>query len=365
MKFFMIAGEKSGDLHAGSLAFAINKRSPKAEIQGWGGEEMARSGVKILQDYKGLAFMGLDFLSSIGKIRKLFRTCKEQILDFKPDAIILVDYSGFNLRIARWAKRKGFKVHYYIAPKTWAWNSFRNRSIKKNVDQLLAILPFEEEYFSQRNIPVSYVGNPLVERIERFQPSEEFRKSLPQEFDRVVALLPGSRPKEVERIAEKMKVVARKFEDTLFVIAGVADLDSSFYASFGCIRNCEVVIDKTYDVLAMADAAIVASGTATLETALFNVPQIVVYQTSGITYWLAKKLINVKYISLVNLIMDEEVVSELVQDDFNTTNVYSGLHNLLEDTKIRENQLESYRELKRKLGSKKASEEAAKIILTN
>ncbi|KPM46923.1 lipid-A-disaccharide synthase [Jiulongibacter sediminis] len=363
MKYFLIAGEKSGDLHAGNLSVAIKKKKPQVQLMGWGGAEMEQAGVEIRQNYKDLAFMGLDFLSSIGKLRKLFKACKEQILEFQPVALILVDYSGFNLRIARWAKKKGIPVFYYIAPKTWAWNSLRNKSIRKNVNWLLAILPFEEDYFSSKGIKTSYVGNPLVERINDFKPDQSFKDSLPQEFSHVVALLPGSRAKEVQRMADQMKVLAKKFDDVLFVIAGVSDLEKSQYGYFGCLRNCEVVYDKTYDLLAIADAAVVTSGTATLETALFDVPQVVVYKTSGLTYFLAKNLIRVKFISLVNLIMDKEVVNELIQEEFTTTNLYTALHGLIEDTKIKEKQLVSYQKLKVILGDKKASNEAAKIIL--
>lgn len=363
MKYFLIAGEKSGDLHAGNLAAAIKKSKPEALLKGWGGAEMESAGVEILQNYKELAFMGLDFLSSFGKLRKLYKQCKEQILKFQPVALVLVDYSGFNLRIAKWAKKRGITTFYYIAPKTWAWNSLRNRSIRQNVTHLLAILPFEEEYFRSKGINVSYVGNPLVERIKAFRPDQKFKESLPQEFSHIVALLPGSRVNEVQRMADQMKVLAKKFDNVLFVIAGVSDLDKSNYGYFGCIRNCEVVYDKTYDLLEISDAAVVTSGTATLETALFNVPQVVVYKTSELTYFLAKHLVQVKYISLVNLIMDKEVVSELIQEDFTTPNLYAALHGLIEDTNIKEKQLVSYQKLQAILGEKNASEEAAKIIL--
>ena len=365
MKYFILAGEKSGDLHAGSLAGAIFREEPLAELKGWGGGEMQRAGVEILQHYKDLAFMGLDFLGSLNKVRQALNHCKEQINIFKPDSLILVDYSGFNLRIAKWAHKKGIRVYYYIAPKTWAWNSFRNRTIRKYVDHLLVIFPFEQSYFSSRRILTTYCGNPLVERISAFKPNPAFKEELPTEFERIVALLPGSRKSEIERVSDEMKKVARQFENTLFVVAGVGDMGEEMYDKFECIRNCHLVFDQTYDLLSVADAAIVTSGTATLEAALFNVPQMVVYRASELTYFLAKRLLKIKFISLVNILMKREVLKELIQDDYNASNIKIRLKGLLEDTKTRKFQLEEYQLLKELLGEKKASENAAKIIVSN
>ncbi len=361
-KCFILAGEKSGDLHAGNLVKALKVKDAKISFKGWGGSEMENAGVEILQHYSVLSYMGLDFLWSLREIRRVFATCKEQILTFNPDVLVLVDNSGFNMRIAKWAKKNGFTVVYYIAPKTWAWNSSRNRAIKKVVDKLLVILPFEKDYFSSRGIKTAYVGNPLTERIDDFNPDPIFRQSLPKECEKVVALLPGSRKGEIERMVGEMKLLAEKFSDVLFVVAGVSEINKSLYDGFIRISNCELVFDQTYDLLSIADAAIVTSGTATLETALFKVPQIVVYRTSALTYFIAKSMIKVKYISLVNLILDKMAVEELIQDKYSSHQLILSLRGLLKDTKIRNEQLESYDVLKTKIGTHKASEEAANEI---
>jgi lipid-A-disaccharide synthase len=365
MKYFILAGEKSGDLHAGNLAGAIKRQLPSAVLYGWGGSEMEKTGVNLLRHYHDLAFMGLDFLSNLGKIRDAIRLCKKQIESFGPTALILVDYSGFNLRIARWAHKKGIRVYYYIAPKTWAWNSMRNRTIRKFVDHLLVIFPFEEAYFRSKNIKTTYCGNPLVERIQEFKPKKNYRNELPDGYDKVVALLPGSRKSELERISEEMKKIAQKFDDTLFVVAGVSELDKKLYDVFECIKNCHLVFDQTYDLLSVADAAVVTSGTATLETALFNVPQLVVYRTSGLTYFVAKNMLKIKFISLVNILMDREVVKELIQDNFNSDLIRKKLKMLLEDHQTRQSLSEDYRLLQKQLGDERASENAAAIIISN
>ena len=362
MKYFFVAGEKSGDLHTSALAKEIVARDAEAIMEGWGGDDMAQIGVKIHHHYRDLDFMGLDFLSSFGNLYKLYKLCKEQILAMNPDVLVLVDYSGFNLRIAKWARRKNFKVVYYIAPKTWAWNSLRNRTIRRTVDKLLVILPFEKKYFSERGINTTYVGNPLLERINAFVPDMFFKEKLPTEYKYTVALLPGSRKKEVERVYMELKKVARNFSDTLFVVAAIGDLDH-FYDGFQCIQNCMVITDSTYDLLAIADAAVVTSGTATLETALFNVPQVVVYKTSNLTYEIAKRLINVKFISLVNLLLNREAVPELIQEDFQSADIKARLKEIIEDGKFRNKQLESYKEIRQLLGSKNASEHAAIEII--
>lgn len=362
MKYFIIAGEKSGDLHAGNLAKELGILDNDCQMQGWGGSEMSESGVELLQRYDEMAFMGLDFIWHLGKIRKLFSNCKNQINQFWPDVLILVDYSGFNLRIAKWAKKNNFKVVYYIAPKTWAWNASRNKTIKKFVDKLLVILPFEETYFREKNIDVEYVGNPLIQHLKAFEPVPDFAEKLPK-FEKTVALLPGSRKKEIERSSIELKKLARHFPHSLFVVAGISEVGEDSYDSFECIPNCIVLFDETYDLLHISDAAIVNSGTATLETGLFNVPQIVVYRTGGLTYFIVSKLIKVKYISLVNLILDKNAVPELIQDKFNSGELKTQLKDLLFDTKKREIQFEYYKKLKETLGDLRASEKAAQSII--
>ncbi|AWV98100.1 lipid-A-disaccharide synthase [Arcticibacterium luteifluviistationis] len=362
MKYFIIAGEKSGDLHGGNLAKELKLQDSSCMMQGWGGSEMRSAGVELLQDYSELAFMGLDFLKHFGRIRKLFIGCKKQILSYDPDVLILIDYSGFNLRIAKWAKKNDIKVVYYIAPKTWAWNASRNKSIKKFVDRLLVILPFEESYFKEHGIETLYVGNPLVERINAFVPDTAFKDTIPEGYDSVVALLPGSRKKEIERVSEELKKVARQFKHTLFVVAAISEVEQSLYKCFECIPNSILVFDKTYDILSVADAAIVTSGTATLETALFNVPQIVVYKADKLTYFIGSRMVKIKHISLVNLILDDFAVPELIQQEFNSGMIKSHLKELLFDTKKKENQLGNYKKLKLVLGERKASKSAAVSI---
>ncbi len=363
MRYFLIAGEKSGDLHAGHLAEEIYKKDPSAITQGWGGSVMAKAGVELLQSYDELAFMGLDFVFHFRTVIRLFRKCKREIEDFAPDVLILIDYSGFNLRIAKWAKKEGYKVVYYIAPKTWAWNASRNKSIKKYIDKLLVILPFEETYFKEKGIETSYVGNPLKEYVSAFEPLFNFKESLPSESGRVVALLPGSRKKEIIRSTEELRKLARHFPEIVFVVATISDVDQHLYDGFQSIPNCIILTDQTYDLLSVADAAIVTSGTATLETALFNIPQVVVYKTNALTYFIGSRLVKLKYISLVNLIVDKEAIPELIQDEFNTAALKKHLKSLLFDTKKRENQLAYYKELKQALGSFKSSEMAADSII--
>jgi lipid-A-disaccharide synthase len=363
MKYFIIAGEKSGDLHAGNLAKEIIKKDARAFLQGWGGEVMKKAGVDLLQNYDQIAFMGLDFIFHFRTIIRLFRNCKSQIEKLSPDVLILVDYSGFNLRIAKWAKKKGFKVVYYIAPKTWAWNASRNKSIKNYVDKLLVILPFEEDYFREKGIDSKYVGNPLDEYVSRFVALPNFKKGLTSESGKVVALLPGSRKKEIMRSTLELRKLARHFPHSLFVVAGISDVDQHLYDGFQCIPNCLVLTDQTYDLLAVSDAAIVTSGTATLETALFNIPQVVVYKTNALTYFIGSRLLKLKYISLVNLIVDKEAIPELIQENFTSAALKQHLKSLLFDTKKREKQLAYYKELKQILGSYKSSEMAAASIV--
>lgn len=359
---FFLAGEKSGDMHAAAVAEVILKENKDLSITAWGGNELKRAGANLKHHYKDMAVMGMDFLGKLWEIKKLIDQCKKDIIAAQTDVLVLVDFSGFNLRIARFAHKAGIKTVYYIAPKTWAWNSSRNSSIRKFIDKLLVILPFEEAYFSQRQIPVSYVGNPSKERIDGFQKSD-LRSNLPSEYSKIVALLPGSRSKEIERMSVEMKQLAKAFPDILFVVAAISELDAMHYCKFDVIKNCAVVFDKTYDVLAIADAAVVGSGTATLETALFEVPQVVVYKTSGLTYFVAKNLIKIKYISLVNLLLDQMAVRELVQDDFNQAELRQELKKLLDNKEYAEAMIENYKVLKNNLGEKKASVNTAKEIL--
>lgn len=357
-KYFIVAGERSGDLHAGNLAAALKEQSPEVELWGWGGEKMEKAGVKILQNYEELAFMGFwEVLKNLDKIRGFMKLVKQQIEEVKPNALILVDYAGFNLRLAKWAKKKRITVFYYIAPKAWAWNEKRANLLRKYTDLTLVIFPFEVAFFSKYGVNVKYVGNPLFDEIRQFKPKVGFLQSSKP----VIALLPGSRKQEIESMLQTMAELTETMPEYHWVVAGISTFENSFYTSKGGKFTLEK--DNTYDLLSVAEAAVVTSGTATLETALFKVPQVVVYKTSPLTYTIAKLLVKIKYISLVNLVADKEVVKELIQGDYTTERTKSELEKLLLDNKIRQQQLKEYDFLAEKFGKKQASIEAAKIIL--
>lgn len=362
MKYFIVAGEKSGDLHAGNLAQAILKQQPSAELFGWGGSKMQNAGVKILQDYKELAFMGfVEVLKNLGKIRGFMAEAKRQIAEIQPDTLILVDYAGFNLRLAKWAKERRIRVVYYIAPKAWAWNEKRVHQLRKYTDLCLVIFPFEVEFFNKYGVNAYYVGNPLFDEIRSFQPDQEWKQDIEKEGKDIIALLPGSRKQEIEAMLKVMAGLSEKHPDFKWVVAGVEGFSEEFYRSHG--GTFTLLYDKTYDLLSVAKAAVVTSGTATLETALFNVPQVVVYRTSPITYTIAKLLVKIKYISLVNLVANEGVVRELIQHEYNIRTTENYLIPLLGDNKTRAKQLIAYETLINKFGNHKASEEAAKLII--
>lgn len=360
MRYFFLAGERSGDLHAGNLAAAMKAMDPTVELSGWGGLKMESAGVNILQRYEEMAFMGFwEVLKNLGKIRQFMTLAHRHIEDFRPDALILVDYAGFNLRLARWAKARGIRVFYYIAPKAWAWNKSRVHQLRKYTDLTLVIFPFEVPFFEKYGVRVQYVGNPLFDEIRRFAPDPGFladRGNRP-----VVALLPGSRAQEIRAMLKIMAGLSTERPDITWVVAGVSTFDPAFYADGE--RNFELVFDRTYDLLGIADAAVVTSGTATLETALFRVPQVVVYKTSALTYAIARLLVKLQFISLVNLVAGKEVVKELIQGQYTLKQVGNEVKKLLSDNKVRENQLKEYQVLRKEFGDRHASEAAAEAIL--
>ncbi len=360
MKYFLVAGERSGDLHAGNLAAAMRGLDPEVRLYGWGGERMQASGVKILQRYEDLAFMGFwEVVKNLGKIRGFMRLVRRQIEELRPDALILVDYAGFNLRLARWAKARGIRVFYYIAPKAWAWNESRAHRLREYTDLTLVIFPFEVPFFEKYGIPVKYVGNPLFDEIRHFQPDSHFPGNA--EGKPVIALLPGSRKQEIGAMLKTMAELTHTLPEYRWVIAGISTFPKEFYTSKG--GNFQLVFDRTYDLLSVADAAVVTSGTATLETALFKVPQVVVYKTSALTYAIARLLVKIRFISLVNLVADKEVVKELIQREYTTKNTKNELKKLLSDNKFRERQLNDYKLLTETLGDLEASKTAALAIL--
>jgi lipid-A-disaccharide synthase len=367
-KIFIIAGEASGDLHGANLVKSLLLKDNSIEIKGWGGERMQTEGVEILKHYSDLAFMGFaEVLANLNTIRKNFAVCKQQITIFKPDAVVLIDYPGFNLRMAKWIKEQGIKVIYYISPQVWAWKKSRVKTIKKYVDKMMVILPFEKDFYAQYNYPVEFVGHPLLDEVETLKTSinkQSFIKknSLP-DTKKIIALLPGSRKQEVAKMLPVMLQATEKFTDYHFVLAQAPSLTDDFLQAFTKnYSNVSVVKNSTYALLSVASAALVTSGTATLETALFNVPQVVCYKGNYLSYIIAKNLVDIKYISLVNLILDKELVKELIQHDMNVKSVTKELEKLLKPEN-REIMLQGYQELIQKLGQKGASERAAAIIL--
>ncbi|MBO4233848.1 lipid-A-disaccharide synthase [Riemerella anatipestifer] len=365
MKYYIIAGEASGDLHGSNLMKALKQKDPNATFRFWGGDLMEQQGGTLVKHYRDLAFMGfVEVVQNLGTILRNIKFCKEDIRNFRPDVLILVDYPGFNLRIAKFAKKLGIKVVYYISPQLWAWKEGRVNTIKKYVDEMLVILPFEKDFYKKHQIEAHFVGHPLLDALSDLPPIDiqNFRKEHQLSDKKIIALLPGSREQEVKKMLSIMLSVRSEFKDYQFVIAGAPSLPKSFYESYD--REVSFISNKTYDLLRCSDAALVTSGTATLETALLEVPEVVCYRGSKISYEIAKRLIkHIKYISLVNLIMDKEVVKELIQNELNTPNLVKELKLILNEN--RANLLFDYKILKEKLGGKGASEKAAEIITKN
>lgn len=364
MKYYLIAGERSGDLHGSNLMKGIKQYDPDAQFRAWGGDLMQKEGATLVTHYTDMAFMGfLEVIRNITTILGFFKKCKKDLLAYQPDALILIDYPGFNLRMATFARKKGIKVFYYISPKVWAWNQKRALTIKASVDHMLVIFPFEVDFYKKFEYDVTYVGNPLMDAIQGFEPDPDFRTTYGLENKKVIALLPGSRKQEVVSMLETMLSIRAFFSDYEFVIAGVTSLPQSLYKNYDSFSNVTVVYEATYDLLTIAEAALVASGTATLETALFSVPEVVCYRTSGVSFAIAKRLIRVPYISLVNLIMGKETVRELIQDDFSSDNLNTELAAILPGGEKRSGLLQDYRQLKQLVGEAGASERAGSEIV--
>ena len=365
MKYYLIAGERSGDLHAANLMHSLKKLDPQASFRGMGGDYMEQEGLSSAVHYDKLAVMGfVEVVMGFRKVLKTFSLIKKDILAFKPDALILVDYGGFNMKVAKFAKARGIPVHYYIPPKVWAWNQKRAYTLKKNVDHLYSILPFERDFFKKFEWDIHFVGNPLLDEIAKFEPHDFFHQKNEISYSPIVALLPGSRKQEVEKMLDVMLQIAPQYQHCQFIIAGVRNLDPGIYQK-AQTAGIKVIYDQTYDLLHHANAAIVTSGTATLETALFRVPQVVVYKTSSISYLIAKRLIRVPFISLVNLIADKEVVRELIQEDYTVGKVKSELNALLGYADRKKEILEGYATVRERLGESKASDETARLIVAS
>ncbi|WP_299273389.1 lipid-A-disaccharide synthase [uncultured Psychroserpens sp.] len=364
MKYYIIAGEASGDLHGSNLMKALQKQDRNAEFRFWGGDLMQAVGGTLVKHYKERQFMGFaEVVLNLRKILGLIKHCKTDISSFNPDVIICIDNSGFNLRIAKWAKEQGYKTHYYISPQVWASRAGRVEKIKRDVDAMYVILPFEKEFYDTYNYDVNFVGHPLIDAIsDRVQVDETtFREEHHLSKKPIIALLPGSRKQEITKMLGVMLSLVNDFSEYQFVIAGAPSQDYSFYKTFIKQDNVAFISNKTYDLLSVSTAALVTSGTATLETALFKVPQVVCYKANAISYQIAKRIITLKYISLVNLIMDREVVTELIQGDLNKKRLKKELSKILdEDQRIKF--FIDYYDLEKKLGGKGASENAARLI---
>ncbi|MHA8089433.1 lipid-A-disaccharide synthase [Aquirufa antheringensis] len=353
MKYFILAGEKSGDLHGSNLIQEIKKLDNEALIQAWGGDSMENQGAQILIHHNQLAIMGiLGVIQNIQRLKGLFKTFGEQIEAFQPDAIIFIDYGGFNLKAAKIAKKKGFQTHFYIAPKVWAWNKGRVEELKKWIDHLYVIFPFELKLFSDAGIPTTYVGNPLQDAIQAFVPNELFSLK----GQKYIALLAGSRKQEIKTALPLFEQLAKANPDLSFVIAGISDWKELYQTKI------PVLFDQTYDVVQQAELAIVTSGTATLETALLNTPQIVVYKTDWVFYSLAKIVIQIKYISLVNIILDKLAVPELIQAKFSVDHMTAWMRDLLTKGATYSQQKEDYKKLQVLVGNAGASKKTAELI---
>lgn len=368
MKYYIIAGEASGDLHGSNLMKALYKEDAEAEIRFWGGDLMQEVGGTLVKHYRELAFMGfIEVVFNLKTILNNIKFCKRDIENFNPDVIIFIDYPGFNMRIAKWAKEKGIKTHYYISPQIWAWKENRIKEIKRDFDKLYVILPFEKDFYEKKHdFPVEFVGHPLIDAIHHRTPMDEttFREVHNLDDKPIIALLPGSRKQEISKMLSLMLSVVKDFPNYQFVIAGAPSQEFAFYSQFLMNENVHFVANKTYDLLSISHAALVTSGTATLETALFKVPEVVCYKGSWASYQIAKRIITLKYISLVNLIMDKEVVTELIQDECNPENIKRELGKLLEPA-YRNELLKQYDELEEKLGGVGASAKTALMIVDN
>ena len=366
-KLYIIAGEASGDLHGSNLVKALYKAEPDLEIRAWGGDWMEEAGATIVKHYKDLAFMGFfEVLMNLRTILKNLKFCKSDIENFKPDAIILIDYPGFNMRIAEWAHQKGIKVLYYISPQVWAWKKNRVFKIKNTVDQMYVILPFEKAFYAKYDVDVEFVGHPLLDEIENFKKTAisltdfKAKNNLPELP--IIALMPGSRKQEISQMLPIMLSVVNQFPDHQFVIGASISITDEFYQPFLVDEKVSIVRHQTYNLFNLAKAGLVTSGTATLEASIFGMPEVVCYRGSAISIAIARQLIKIKFISLVNLIMDKEVVKELIQSDLNTKNLVNQLKLILNPVYTQKLE-QNYNELRQKLGGSGASEKVADAML--
>jgi lipid-A-disaccharide synthase len=361
LKYYIIAGEASGDLHASNLIKQLKLLDSSAEIRGWGGDLMKAQGADLVKHYRDLAFMGfIEVIANLKTILSNIEFCKNDLMKFQPDVLILVDYPGFNLRIAKFAHDKGLKVFFYISPQVWAWKQSRVHAIKKTVDRMFVILPFEKDFYKKFDYDVSFVGHPLLDVIEEEKTTDDFFLKNNLTEKPVIALLPGSRKQEITTMLPVMMSIQNDFKEYQFIIGAAPSVPKEFYDNLIGNTEIKIVYNQSYDLLRVAKAALVTSGTATLETALFEVLEVVCYKGNALSYQIAKQLVKIKYISLVNLILDKPALKELIQSDFNKENLSSELNNLLKDSPYRNEMLQNFKEIKKLLGGKGASERAAK-----
>ncbi|WP_421942538.1 lipid-A-disaccharide synthase [Pedobacter sp.] len=363
MKYYLVAGEASGDLHGANLMKALKAEDKDAVFRYFGGDKMQAEGGELVKHYADMAFMGFtEVLLNLRTIFKNLKACKTDVLDWTPDVLILIDFPGFNLKIAEFAKKQGIKVCYYISPKIWAWNQKRVLKIKRDVDHMFCILPFEVDFYQEWGMKVDYVGNPLLDEKAQFSPNPDFRTEHNLRDGNIIALLPGSRKQEIERLLPEMLSITEKFPDYTFAVAAAPTFTEDYYNQFIAGKNVMLVFNNTYNLLFNAHAAIVASGTATLETALFKVPQVVVYKGGIISIAIARLLVKIKFISLVNLIVNKKIVTELIQEDCNPAKIYDEL-NLIVSGKSRKEMLSNYDTLLNLMGTPGASEKTATLIV--
>ncbi len=366
MRYYLIAGEASGDMHAANLMHAIGRNDPEAEFRCFGGDQMEAAGGSLSVHYRDMALMGgIEVLRKYPVILKNKKICKKDIIAYNPDVIILVDYSGFNLPMAKYAKRHRIRVVYYISPKLWAWGKWRLKTVRKHVDQMFVILPFEVDFYKAHQIVAEYYGNPVLDNIKKFLPAavsyNDFITKNNLKNKLIIALLAGSRKQEIKYLLPEMLKITSYYPDYQFIIAGAPSVPREYYQQFLSAYNVDIVYDQTYQLLVNASAAIVTSGTATLETALFGVPEVVVYKTSPVTLFIGRFFVKVKYFSLVNLILGTNAVKELFQHDL-TNRMKMELDRLLFDQNYQSKMLQQFDLLRETLGRPGVSERVAKRI---
>jgi lipid-A-disaccharide synthase len=366
-RIYIIAGEASGDLHGANLLKELYKLDSSISVRAWGGDRMKNEGATLVKHISDLAFMGfIEVLLNLSTILKNINFCKKDILEFKPDVLLLIDYPGFNLRIAQWAKKNGIKVHYYISPQVWAWKKSRVKIIKASVDKMYSILPFENDFYKQFDYETQYVGHPLLDEVENFNQvrltKDEFLNKNKLSQVPIISILPGSRKQEIKVKLPIMLDAVKSLKNYQIVIAGAPNQTAKMYDEFEA-QGCKIIFGQTYDLLSNSEAAIVTSGTATLETAILNIPEVVCYKGSWISYFIARSLIKINYISLVNLIMDQQIVKELIQGECNPFKIREELDLLLNDKNYREAMLSNFEIMREKLGGQGASKKVAHSLL--